>query len=81
MNEDLRAVILDELRKVAPEASLDDLDEDDSLRDELDLDSMDFLQFVRGLHAQTGIDVPELDYPKLDSLRGAEAYLRAREPD
>lgn len=78
MSQDLRRVIEEELLRVAPEAQLGDLEGDDSLRDELDLDSMDFLRFVQGLHARTGIEVPELDYPKLDSLDGATAYLAAR---
>jgi acyl carrier protein len=78
VTDDLRTVVLEELRRIAPEAELDDLEDDDSLREELDLDSMDFLHFIQGLHGRTGIDVPELDYPKLDSLEGAVAYLRER---
>ena len=78
MTDDLRAIVLEELQKIAPVADLDSLEDDDSLRDELDIDSMDFLKLVQALHARTGVDVPELDYPKLDSLEGAVAYLAAR---
>jgi len=45
------------------------------LREELDLDSMDFLNFIAALHRQTKRDIPEVDYPKLFTLDGAMAYL------
>ena len=74
--------ILDVVRRalagVAPEADLDALPPDASLRDELDLDSMDFLSFVVGLHKALGVDVPEADYGKLATLAGTVAYLEAR---
>ena len=74
--------ILDVVRRalagVAPEADLDALPPDASLRDELDLDSMDFLSFVVGLHKALGVDVPEADYGKLATLAGAVAYLEAQ---
>ena len=50
---------------------------DADLREELDIDSMDFLNFVIGLHERTGIDVPERDYPKLATLAGCVSYLSA----
>ena len=74
--------ILDVVRRalagVAPEADLDALPPDANLRDELDLDSMDFLSFVVGLHKALGVDVPEADYGKLATLAGAVAYLEAQ---
>jgi acyl carrier protein len=47
----------------------------DNLREALDLDSMDFMNFVVALHERTGIDIPEADYPRLRTLNGAIAYL------
>ena len=50
--------------------------DDADLREQLDLDSMDFLNFVdRRCTSATGIDVPERDYPKLATLAGCVAYL------
>ncbi len=72
---DLMRVVL---RQVAPEADLDDVDPDESLREALDLDSMDFLNFVIGIHEKTGIDIPERDYPELASVDGFLAYLVAK---
>jgi acyl carrier protein len=48
------------------------------LREELDIDSMDFLNFITAIDKRLGINVPELDYPKLMSLDGAVAYLEAK---
>jgi len=77
MNEtEARSLVLDVLSGIAPEADLASLPGKAQLRDELDLDSMDFLNFVAAVHARTGIDIPEADYPKLFTLDGAVAYLR-----
>jgi acyl carrier protein len=49
-----------------------------SLRDQLDIDSMDFLNFVIGIDEATGLDIPERDYPQLATLDGCVEYLRTR---
>ncbi len=71
-----RQLIVDTLSAIAPEADFAQLQGSAVLREELDLDSMDFLNFIAALHARTGIDIPEADYPKLFTLDGAVAYLR-----
>ena len=76
--EALRASALRVLAGIAPEAELEALDPNADLREALDLDSMDFLNFVIGLHAATGIEVPEADYRQLATLEGCVAYLAAR---
>ena len=77
MNDsETRALIFELLGNIAPEADFSTLAGDADLRGELDLDSMDFLNFVIALHDRTGIDVPETDYPRLFTLDGAIAYLR-----
>ncbi|MFZ5791128.1 MAG: acyl carrier protein [Pseudomonadota bacterium] len=73
---EIKAIILDILGDIAPEADLGSLAGSDELRETLDLDSMDFLNFVTRLHQRTGRDIPEVDYPKLFTLDGAIAYLR-----
>jgi acyl carrier protein len=72
---DARAVICDVLSGIAPEADLGALAGGEELRDALDLDSMDFMNFVVALHERTGIDIPEADYPRLRTLDGAIAYF------
>ena len=66
------------LGSIAPEADFSTLAGEVDLREALDLDSMDFLNFVIALHEQTGIDIPEADYPKLRTLDGAVSYLAQR---
>ena len=76
MNEDeIRAVIASALNEVAPGTDLVAIDADEDFVYELDIDSMDFLNFVIAVHERTGIDIPERDYPKLSSLTKATAYL------
>jgi acyl carrier protein len=72
---DARTVIWDILSGIAPEADPSSVASDEDLREALDLDSMDFMNFVVGLHERTGVDIPEADYPRLRTLDGAIAYL------
>jgi acyl carrier protein len=72
---EIRAVVLRALGEIAPEADLTSLDPDASLRDQLDLDSMDVLNVMIALHEALHVDIPETDYPKLATLNGAVAYL------
>jgi acyl carrier protein len=72
---DVRKVVEDELGNIAPEADLAALDPQADLREALDIDSMDFLNFITGIHHRLGINVPELDYPKLITLAGAVKYI------
>ena len=63
------------LHQIAPEADLDTVDPDADLREELDLDSVDFLNFVTGLAEGAGADIPERAYPQVATLRGCVDYL------
>ena len=77
MNDaEIRTVLQEELANIAPEMDLQTLDPSADLREALDIDSMDFLNFVTAVHHRLGVDIPELDYPKLVTLDGAAAYLR-----
>lgn len=70
-----RSLIADIIAGIAPEADLAAVGEREDLRAALDLDSMDFMNFVVALHERTGADIPEADYPKLHTFAGAVAYL------
>ena len=76
--EEIRLVVVKALTSVAPEIDPQTLQPDDVFRQEFDLDSMDFLNFVIGLHAGLGVDVPEADYGKLATLNAAVNYLESR---
>jgi len=75
---DVRAVVREELNNIAPEIDLTTINPTADLREALDIDSMDFLNFVTAIHHRLGVDVPELDYPKLITLDGAVKYLEAK---
>ena len=75
--DEVRAGVLDELLKIAPEADPAGLRADESVRDQLDLDSMDQLNFAIALHKRFGIDIPESDAPKLATLEGCVSYITA----
>lgn len=75
---DIDAAIDQSLRAVAPEAVLADLDAERPFRDQIDLDSVDFLGFVLGIEKRLALKVPELDFPQLSSLDGCRVYLRTR---
>ena len=75
--EKIRATVLRVLGDIAPEADPASLKPDVDLREQLDLDSMDILNFVVGLHAALGVEIPEADYPKLATLDGCLDYLTA----
>jgi len=76
--DDIRRSIVAVLCDVAPEIEPAKLDPKAELRTSLDLDSMDFLNFVIGLHDALGIDIPEADYRKLSTLDACVAYVEAR---
>ncbi|WP_374285202.1 acyl carrier protein [Novosphingobium sp.] len=73
----IRSLAIDILSGIAPEADFAALGDDDALREVLDLDSMDFLNFIAALHQATGVDIPEADYRKLFTLAGVRNYLSA----
>ena len=75
---EVRAIVQEDLGNIAPEMDLGAVDPSADLREALDIDSMDFLNFVTAMHQRLGVDVPEIDYPKLATLDGAVAYLEAR---
>jgi acyl carrier protein len=79
MNDhDLREVVIATLCRIAPEVAPGELRSDAPLRDQVDLDSMDWLNFLVGLHGRLGVDIPEADYRKLVTLDDVVAYLAAR---
>jgi acyl carrier protein len=77
ISDQVRATILQVLGSIAPEADSATLDPAVPFRDQLDLDSIDFLNFVIGVHEALGIDISETDYARLGTLDDAVAYVAA----
>jgi acyl carrier protein len=76
--EELEAIVKRVLSGIAPEADLETLDPGTDLRESLDLDSMDFLNFLVGLREETGIEVPDVDVTRVSTLASCLDYLAAR---
>jgi acyl carrier protein len=72
------ALLASVLHEIAPELDIDTLDPDGPFQQEADIDSMDFLNLVSGLHEESGIAIPERDYAKLSTLNDILAYLEDR---
>jgi acyl carrier protein len=72
---EIREAVLRVLGEIAPEADLTRLKPQARLRDELDIDSMDFLNLMIGLHNELHVEIPERDYAKLATLAGCVDYL------
>ena len=73
--DDVKQIVKDIIEEIAPDEDLGSIQDEVRLRDQLDLDSMDFLDIVMELRKQHGIEVPEADYPELASLQSCADYL------
>ena len=75
---EVRSGVLAELRRIAPELEEPGIDPARPLREQVDLDSMDWLNFIVALHERFRVDIPESDYQRLGTLDATVAYLQAR---
>ncbi|MGZ5185897.1 MAG: acyl carrier protein [Caldimonas sp.] len=78
---DIRAGVIEAIRAIAPEVEEGELLADRPLRSQVDLDSMDWLNVIVGLHERFGVDIAESDYAKLTTLDAIVAYLADRMRD
>lgn len=77
---ELRNIVFAILKSIAPEIEPAELDAASPLRDQIDLDSMDYLNFILGMHEQLKVEIPESDYQKLVSLNDIVSYLHGKLP-
>ncbi len=73
--EEIGQAIIEIIQDILPDEDFSALDPEGRLRDQLDLDSMDFLDIVMELRKQYGVEVPEADYPQLATLNSCMNYL------
>jgi acyl carrier protein len=74
----IRGGVIAAIQAVAPELEADELQASQPLRDQVDLDSMDWLNVIVGFHERFAVDIPEADYVQLTSLDAIVTYLRAK---
>lgn len=79
--DEIKYMILDIIQDIDDEVEFDGLDEDKPLRDQLDLDSMDFLDIVMELRKRHKLQIPEEDYPQLATLMSCVNYLEPKLKD
>jgi acyl carrier protein len=77
-NDEVKSLVLREIQNIAPETEVDQIDPTVSLREQVDLDSMDILNLMVAIHEATGVDIPEADYPRIATIDACVAYLSVR---
>ena len=73
--DEIRGVVLDILEDISPDEDLSQLNDEEAFRDQLELDSMDFLDIVMELRKRYRVQIPEEDYPQLASMSSTVTYL------
>ncbi len=79
--EEIRKAIHDIISGIVPDEDLSNLDDNQIIRDQIELDSMDFLDIVLELRKRYKADVPEEDYPKLATINSCVEYLEPKLKD
>ena len=77
---EVRAAVIGVLKSIAPELEESELRPDRPLRDQIDLDSTDWLNVIVALHERLNVEIPESDYARLTTLDAVVAYIGARRP-
>ena len=73
--QDARAAVNHALGQVAPDVEPEGLEDGARLRQDLELDSLDFLRLVQTIDSATGVNIPESDYPRVSTLGGLVSYI------
>lgn len=75
-DQDIRTLVATQLGRIAPEIPFDSIDPDEDLREECDIDSMDFLTLITAIGKELSLPMPEADYDEMRSLKELLDYLR-----
>lgn len=73
--QEARQTVIDAILDVAPDTDPNSISDDASFRETLGIDSMDFLDILEQVADETGVEVPEKDYPQVESISGFASYL------
>lgn len=76
--KEIREIIYNIIKDIAPDEDFSNMDDAKAIRDQIELDSMDFLDIVLELRKRYKVDVPEEDYPKLATIDGCVEYLEPK---
>lgn len=78
--EEIKEIVFQLLKKIAPDTEPSTLKPDENIRETLNIDSFDSLQFIVALNKKTGIEIPEEDYGKIATLKALTAYIKNKKP-
>ena len=78
IKQNIREQIIKTILSVAPEIEFETVNPDLPLRDQVDIDSMDFINIIVGIHKTLGIDIPESDYARLSTLNSFVDYINEK---
>jgi acyl carrier protein len=78
--EEIKEIIFQLLKKIAPDTEPSALQPGENIRETLNIDSFDSLQFIVALNKKTGIEIPEEDYGKIATLQALTAYIKNKKP-
>jgi acyl carrier protein len=73
--DEIKKIIIEQILEIAPEISEDDIDENKNIQRSLEIDSFDFLKILTALNEKLGVEVPEADYSKVDTLNNMAEYF------
>lgn len=77
-DDDIRTLVATQLGRIAPDIPFDTIEPDEDLREECDIDSMDFLTLITALGKELSLPMPEADYDQMRTLDDLLAYLRRK---
>jgi acyl carrier protein len=78
--EEIKEIVFQLLKKIAPDTEPSTLKPDENIRETLNIDSFDSLQFIVALNKKTGIEIPEEDYGKIATLQALTTYIKNKKP-
>ncbi len=79
MSQDhIRKLVLRQLQKIAPEVDIENINPDARFRDQLEFDSIDYLNLMKLIREELQIEISEIEYPKLATLNGCIQYLSGK---
>lgn len=76
--EDIKKTIIKEILNIAPDIEEDEIEGDENIQESLEIDSFDFLKILTALNEDLGVEVPESDYDKVETLNKMAEYFAQR---
>ncbi|MEA3290013.1 MAG: phosphopantetheine-binding protein [Campylobacterota bacterium] len=73
--DDIKKIIVEQILDIAPDIEEDEIEYDDNIQESLEIDSFDFLKVLTAMNDKTGVEIPEKDYSKVDTVNNMARYI------